>query len=126
MSAAAVAEPQSAFLKEPELVIGVQFTGVRKSASGWRLLYVPPLTLAECLTRILEDVRTDPWKAGLINIAANPELALREPPCLRQAIMLHSAAKGEGRWPLAYLSAHVGRIDFPALRQAFRDHRRPA
>jgi hypothetical protein len=80
LALAAAAEPQSAFLKEPELVIGVIFTGVRPSASRWRLLYVPPLTLAECLRRILEDLRTDPWNAGLMR--ANPD---REPPIFREA-----------------------------------------
>jgi hypothetical protein len=101
MSAAAVAEPQSAFLKEPELVIGVQFTGVRKSASGWRLLYVPPLTLAQCLTRILEDVRTDPWKAGLINIAANSELACasRRACARRSCCTARPKVRAAGRWP---------------------------
>jgi hypothetical protein len=118
MSAAALAqpEPQSAFLKEPELVLGVIFTGVRPSASRWRLLYSPPLTLKECLTRILEDLRTDAWNAGLVK--ANPD---REPPIYREAVILHSAGKGESRWPLAYITADVGRIDLPALRQAFRE-----
>jgi hypothetical protein len=113
---AATAAPQSAFLKEPELVIGVIFTGLRPSASRWRLLYAPPLTLAECLRRVLEDVRTDPWNAGLMR--ANPD---REPPIFQKAVILHTAGKGESRWPLAYLTADVGTLDFPALRQAFRE-----
>jgi hypothetical protein len=116
VTAAATAPAPSAFLKPPELVIGVLFTGVRRSSSRWRLLYAPPLTLAECLSRILDDLGTQAWATGLVR--ANPE---REPPPLRESIVLHTAGKDVGRWPLAYLTADVGRIDLPALRQAFRD-----
>lgn len=110
------ADAPSAFLKMPELVIGVQFTGVRPSASRHAFLYAPPLTLAECLTRILDDLSIQSWCTGLTR--ANPD---REPPIFRDAIILHTAGKGVSRWPLAYLTADVGRIDLPALRQAFRD-----
>lgn len=111
---AAMQDAPSALLKPPELVIGVIFTGVRPSRSKWRLFYCPPLTLAEALTRLLEDVSTPAWNAGLAR--AIPE---REPPIFRDAVILHSAGKGEGRWPLAYLTADAGELDVPALRKAF-------
>lgn len=80
-------------------VINVLFTGVTpRCASRWRTLFNPPLEAA--LATIVGDLGRDPHSVSLAH--ARPE---KEPESLRRAVVVLSSGEGEGKWPLAYLTA---------------------
>jgi hypothetical protein len=82
----------------PGRVIHVTFTGVQKSKSRWVTLFNPPMERAMAV--IADDLGRHPSRMAVLATVAE-----REPPILREALVLVSAGEGEGRWPLAYLSA---------------------
>ena len=97
----------------PRLVIGVIYTGLRRSRVRWEALFDPPLERA--LNAILANMELHASQCTLMRA-----IAKREPPALQESIVLLAANKDGGRWPVAYLTADAGELDFPALQDALR------